>query len=307
MRRLIGSALRLAVTLAMATTVFAYGPGGRNEGVTTTRAAVEADTPERLRAIRPLPLPTLTKEELERRMNGGGSAVENGEFAFPPAVLLMPGVPERANVLQPPFRSAGKLFFETSPGIEAWCTAEFVSDINVILTAAHCVRDGRTGHWYTNFRFYRAYADGGGQAVTTRCAGVKAEWLNGPNYAYDYAFLKTNEPSNAGSMGLRGPSYPAKFTSIGYPVNFDTARFLYRVEGQLGAVNNGIMAMTGNPMRQGSSGGAWIEDLSTSDIAGNFAFSVNSFGLDTETNVVYGPVFTNQTADLYLYVRNDCR
>ncbi len=53
--------------------------------------------------------------------------------------------------------------------------------------------------------------------------------------------------------------------------------------------------------------GAWIEDLSTSDTAGNFAYSVNSFSVDTEPNVVYGPVFTDQAVDLYLYVRNDCR
>jgi V8-like Glu-specific endopeptidase len=306
MNRLISNAARLAATLAVAATVFAHDPGGRNEGVSTTRkAAVEADTPERLRAIRPLPMPILKKEDLERRMSAG-DAEEGVEFGFAPAVLPVAGVPQRANVHEPPFQSAGKLFFEVSPGRESSCTAQFVSDLNVILTAAHCVRDGRTGQWYTNFRFYRAYADGGGQAVTTRCAGVKAEWLNGPNFAYDYAFLRTNESSNGGSMGLRGPVFPASFTAIGYPANIDHSRFMLRVAGSFAGSRNGIMAMAGNPMREGSSGGAWIDDLSTTG-AGNYAISVNSFGVDTEPGIVYGPVFTDETADLYLYVRNDCR
>ena len=55
----------------------------------------------------------------------------------------MPGAKERkaGNVVEKPLYWAGKLFFETPDG-DYVCSAQFISP-NVVLTAAHCVRDAR--------------------------------------------------------------------------------------------------------------------------------------------------------------------
>ena len=107
-------------------------------------------------------------------------------------------------------------------------------------------------------------------------------------------------------MGLRTGIPYSSWTSIGYPGNYGNAQYMYQVIGTKGTVSNNIVQMVGNPMGHGSSGGAWIGDLSTSyNPNANFAIGLNSFGHKGEPNNMYGPLFDGNTFNLYQYVAAD--
>jgi V8-like Glu-specific endopeptidase len=41
-------------------------------------------------------------------------------------------------------------------GTIRYCTARRVEGTNILLTAAHCVRDNESGNWVSDFRFWQA-------------------------------------------------------------------------------------------------------------------------------------------------------
>ncbi|HDR8335196.1 TPA: hypothetical protein QC183_003383 [Bacillus cereus] len=49
--------------------------------------------------------------------------------------------------------------------------------------------------------------------------------------------------------------FPRKFHVIGYPDNYDNARVMYGVTGELGRIGNGLVEMLGNPYGHGAGGG----------------------------------------------------
>ena len=55
-------------------------------------------------------------------------------------------------------------------------------------------------------------------------------------------------------------------------------------------------------MLGGSSGGAWIGDLTTPHVGGNYAIGLNSFGYDSQPNNMYGPLYDQSTYNLLVYV-----
>jgi V8-like Glu-specific endopeptidase len=62
------------------------------------------------------------------------------------------------NVNSVPLEWAGKLFY-SEPSGDYVCSGQFIGP-NVILTAAHCVRDPDSGDWYRNFEFQLQYNNG---------------------------------------------------------------------------------------------------------------------------------------------------
>jgi len=270
------------------------------------------DSPSRLRRIPGMPTPILNKGDLAKKGAVTSRIVgdlkrtvlmHSGSAVGLPTV----GQPAKVSVSDLPYANAGKLIFEVG-GSEAACTAEFVGNYDILLTAAHCVRDGFSGQWFSAFRFYRGYHKGNGQFVTVRCMATWSDWWSSgsPNYGVDYAFIKTNEHSAAGWFGLEtGLSY-SMWNALGYPEELSSGQVQYAVLGTAGTVSSSRIEMVGNPMGPGSSGGAWSGDVTNSALSGNHVFSVNS-SHDQSGQNMYGPLFDAAVANLYNYVENDCQ
>jgi len=266
--------------------------------------------------IKSIPLPALSREEFERLLKRPiKRRIDANDLVMPSSAPTtessVPGTPEQADVNQMPYAEAGRLFFNGGA-----CSAAFVGGANVLITAAHCVRDGETGKWKSGFTFYRAYANGGGQGVGTQCVCTWSDWVHagGPDYAFDYAFISTATPSNAGWLGMRtGAPYPV-WTSVGYPDNYSAGCpmgsqgcFMYEVSGWKGAVTRNLVQMKGNPMGQGISGGPWIGEVNSSGSSGNYVIGLNSFYLKDESNTNYSPYLDLATTMLYQRVANGCK
>ena len=302
-------------------TAEAVSPKGQeNATFNTTSEAVSGDadywTEERLKNAKPLPLPQITDEQfktLTQELEKGERKKENVQIQEEgpkdnnqeKAATL--GVPESANVNERPFWNGGKLYF-TKPDGDYICTAEFTGQNNILLTAAHCVRDGNTGQFYKNFRFYRAYNGGGGQYVGWTCAMAYYMWYTPPmNFKYDYAFIHTDRTSGAGWLGWKTQIPYNTWTAIGYPQNSGNNQYMYKVVGDKGPIYNGIVQMNNNPFNGGASGGAWIGDLTTPYVGGNYAIGLNSFIRQSDPNKMWGPLFDNEWVNLYNKTVNNCQ
>lgn len=266
----------------------------------------------RFQDTKPLAMPELNPTQFTQLLKDQpppyGRAVEPMIEEGQAKALKTPGQPRKADVQKMPFSGGGKLFFSTPSG-DASCSAQFVGNSEkVIMTAAHCVVDKDTGQKYSNFTFYRAYAEGGGQQVGIECGAVNKKWKQKadqpPNFAYDYAFFLTHVTSSGGSLGLKMEIPDTKLTAIGYPENYGNSQYMYAVDGSKGTLSGHIVQMVNNPMRNGNSGGAWIGDLNK----GDYAVGLNSFHVSGESTSEYGPFFNDETWDLYQFVKQGkCR
>lgn len=270
-------------------------------------------TAERLKSAIPLPLPEVSDQQLERMLSGKQGApkrfkIENvRQMEGSGAQALTPGVPVQANVDERPFWNGGKLYFTKPDGQNYSCTAAFSGQNNILLTAAHCVRDGQTGAWYSNFMFYRAYSNGGEQSVGWTCAMAYYMWASPPmNFKYDYAFIHANTASGAGWLGWKTQIPYTTWTAIGYPKNYGNNQYMYEVDGDLGPISNGIVQMNNNPMNFGASGGSWIAELTIPRVGGNYAVGLNSFINASNPGKMWGPLFDDDFANLFQKTVNNC-
>lgn len=263
-------------------------------------------TEAREQQARPMPMPRVSEEEFNKLFPNGVKKPEK-EIVIPPSRpgIAAMGSVESADVKERPFWNGGKLFFKSPEG-DMQCSAEFVGSSRTVLTAAHCVMDAETGEWYTNFKFKRAYKNGGGQSAGVHCITVYSAWHDDSgNKKWDYALIYTNHDSGAGWLGLQTGIPFATFWSIGYPMNFKCTHYMAKVEGSKGTVSNGVVQMVDNPMAPGCSGGAWIGDLTTPHVGGNYAIGLNSFYYGNDSNSLYGPLFDANTASLLEYVEDN--
>ncbi len=262
-------------------------------------------TDERMEKAIPLPSPKISKEELDRlkekfKANGIIESVEG----YNAELESVAGTPEKANVKERPFWNGGKLYFTKPDGKDYVGSAEFCGDAHIVLTAAHCIRDNKTGEWYKNVVFKRAYDNGGGQKVEIKILTSKSAWHNGSGdkpYEVDYSFLVAKTKSGAGWLGWKTSIPYSNWTSIGYPKNYGKTKYMQKVTGSKGKVSGGVVEMLDNAMNGGSSGGAWIGDLTTSPVGGNYAIGLNSFHYDAAPGNEWSPLFDDKFSNLYYY------
>ncbi|MCK1623187.1 trypsin-like peptidase domain-containing protein [Bradyrhizobium sp. 160] len=257
---------------------------------------------------RPIPMPELSEKEYEERFgtqrtperrDGEQETLEQEHHTL-----------RRVDVNQIPFQHAGKLFF-TLGGSSYSCTAEYTGDPTVVLTAAHCVRDMNNGAWATNVLFVQRYAAGGGRRTTARCMATWPEWVTGGGnrWPHDYAFVLMNQPSDTGHLGMKTNWRYSSLHSIGYPGAMENGQYMQLVRGSTSTVSNIVELTHGQAnFTFGASGGSMIGDLSGNGTGPyNYATSVNSHIYKSRPGRLYGPYFTNRTADLFRFVRNGCR
>ena len=170
------------------------------------------------------------------------------------------------NVLSKPLYWAGKLFFRAPDG-DYVCSAQFISP-NVILTAAHCVRDPETGNWYEDFIFALQYNAGKyGAVYSYDCVATRNAWVQPgfEKFLADYAMIRVDKPSRTGNFGThwgwRGNYNDA--TKIGYPGGVSDGEIIQVEHGPIAFVDGVVQIKHGNTADQGgSSGGAWIGQFS---------------------------------------------
>lgn len=203
------------------------------------------------------------------------------------------------------------------------CTAQFIS-ANVLLTAAHCVRDDNTGLFFKNFVFDLEYKAGGLlHRYGYRCAATKNGWVTAvaqnagvDHYDYDYAMILTTERSMTGWLGVSWNWRNSGFTTatkIGYPSGLQGGQIIQVDLGPLSFTNwdeNIASLVHGKPQEQGgTSGGAWIHDLawSSGDQNKNHVISVSSHTRGGIESTIYGPYLDDGYKDLRDYTARGCQ
>ena len=299
----------LAVTILSGSQSWSQTPAERkNEGSNTTPKATEQPlseywTEERLRNAKPKETPSISPQEHEAIQKKKGREKRNlqEDRELPQRDLKAFGTPSDADVSIAPYIHAGKMYF-TLAGSNYSCSAQFLGDLTVVHTAAHCVRDASTGAWATNVVFFRGFKDGTNlQVVGTVCLSTKAGWVTGGagRYKWDYAFIKTAAPSSSGYFGLKTLIPYGAWEAIGYPSNFASARIMQKFDGTKGTVTADVVQMNGNPMRSGNSGGAW-------DVGG-YVVGNNSYHVTGDTTSEWSPYYDSEVINLWRYALNGCK
>lgn len=226
-------------------------------------------TAERRAAAKPMPLPTTSDVQL------------------PPEPLGFTTT-QVGNVTVAPYQSIGKTFFNSGLS-SATCSASLVGS-SLLLTAAHCLYDPKTGSYASRISFSPQYANGSPQGSwTVLDFFLPQQFYNSTPTTtltqYDYGFMRLINTINLPALPIlfSAPAAGSSTTSIGYPAqaipgyDFDgdyqwqCVANLYRTKTTLFMSNN---------MTQGCSGGPWI--------VGGQIVGLNSTG---STGTINAPMF----------------
>lgn len=172
--------------------------------------------------------------------------------------------------LEYPYRTVGKLLFETPDGAGE-CSAAVIAR-RLVLTAAHCVHDGTPGGFYENFVFAPGYRDGAAPygVWVGNVVLVHTTWANSGKvpHAVDYAVIEMadSELGRIGDVvGWLGTQtkklLPNHVLMLGYPGNLDGGQKMHQVAAQSFKAFNNSTVLYGSDMLQGSSGGPWVQNF----------------------------------------------
>jgi Trypsin len=208
----------------------------------------------------------------------------------------------------PPLPTHGKVFgiLRGFGGFECSATVVNSAARSVVMTAGHCVSEPRTGTIATRLVFIPAYRDGErpfGRWVVTSSRTTR-QWLKDENYDFDYATL-TLAPSGGaliedvvgGRPLVTDTPREQVYNAYGYPANFADAQLMWTCHGPY--AGDDPRPIPGGPapigmgcdMKEGASGGGWVNDLGQ-------LVSVTSFGYPRRKGFLYGPYLTAKAARL---------
>jgi V8-like Glu-specific endopeptidase len=231
-------------------------------------------------------------------------------------------IPQEARLTYP-YRAAGKLFYKSADG-KSWVCSGAVIAPRLVLTAGHCVHEGKGAAegFHRDFVFVPAYYYGEAPLGAWSFSWVVTteEWSNSdgavPNQA-DFAILEMRDIKTAkagviklgnqtGWFGLGVPgNWPNHTKRLGYPVGFDQGQEMHQVDSQSAGADTEFSVVYGSDMNGGSSGGPIIQNFGAvsvgEEIEGlNLIVGVTSYGpKDTTVKTQGSSVFTQELLDIY--------
>lgn len=207
--------------------------------------------------------------------------------------------PKEADLTKRPYEAAGKLFF-TLDNKDFVGSASIVGQNNILLTAAHCVQDSKTGDIAENFLFSRCFSgESSAEDIAFKKIILKENWVKEKSRRWDYAFAILSSNSNVSkplqyaiNMDLTNKTVNA----FGYPGNFFEGAQMVFINGSISKSGNNLWRLPGNRMLTGCSGGPWVlEDNET-------VVGLNGASTTLKTpNVLLSPVFDTEFDNLYQY------
>ena len=213
------------------------------------------------------------------------------------------------------FERDGKIFHDS-------CTAQFISP-KVLVTAAHCVQNNETGAWYDLNKMYfllQYQNHESSQVYRPVCLSRFDGWTTELNdskgktkvWQWDYAMILVDRPSTTGHFNWT-VDWKEKYrraTATGYPNELMSGQIIQIAPGELkGTDIENEMAMEHKraELTQGSSGGAWVANLSKEEDADhNVIISVSSFVIKKLPGISFGPYLTADFKSLFDYVGRGC-
>ena len=335
-------ARRLLLVFALILSGLAVLPSGAGasgaSGFLTKRftnpgAARRAWTPDRMRAARPAPMPTITAAHLAAERPGSGAPFMIGPSTASDRYSSTSGSAESWATRRPiPFTSteiedpslpeyaAHGMVFGTSSMGDFACSGTAITSDNrsVVWTAGHCLHyQGEASSEIVFVPGYEKETFGETDAMEETAPygvwpattlKVPTQWSNRENPLYDFGALVV-APDSAGqalgdvipTRGIAFNQHPTEaLQSFGYPAmpstKFDGEHLQTCVSQGTGRIWDGMVAM-GCDMEQGSSGGGWVmrEGYITSNVSGG--------NMRVWPNMAFGPYLGNAAKTLYDSVR----
>ncbi|MEV7418220.1 trypsin-like peptidase domain-containing protein [Streptomyces sp. NPDC089919] len=255
--------------------------------VPDTGAALAAYwTPERMRDA--IPLDRLS----DRPDPGARSAGPTGRPGSTPAARPAAAAPR--SILVNESAAVGKVFFrDPSDGLNYVCSASALNSDSkqLLITAGHCVHEGRGGTWMQNWTYVPRYRSGARPLGTFAAKQFRAfnSWMSDSDLNRDVAMVTTwplngNKVVNVtGGHGLSwNYSRNQAVTVLGYPGNNAGGEIQWWCQGttQQVSVFDGKIQIKCN-FGGGSSGGPWLREYNDANGLGavnGVTSTVNSDG-----------------------------
>ena len=196
----------------------------------------------------------------------------------------------------------GKLYF-TAPDGDYFCEAQFVSK-NVVMTAAQCLQDEKSGDYYTNIRFVQDLPGGKKKTFESDCAATFTGWSKpgADKWTYDMGMVLLTEELQVGWMG-----FVWNYDKIGPFGYVNKADRVVPASGKL-AGQKGIVQMTPKGGAKDMLGGAaWMTALKDDKGQLRTAFSLLSFTNPKQPGSFFGPYFDDKIKTLFDYAQNGCQ
>lgn len=202
-----------------------------------------------------------------------------------------------------PYKTIGKLFFQSATGTPYYCTATVISPNNIIVTAAHCVYNTDTNKWYKSWVFIPAYRYGSAPYGTFPyvSARVLTAWINAPNSTaglrYNVAVIRLGNNSEGHPVtyytGYAGRSWNQPYNILNFNAGYpDPGEYLSACMNESYKYSTDV-ALGGCNLKYGMGGGPWFRKYAPyKSGACNYVNDVNA-GWDFDSPNIYGARFSN--------------